>query len=140
MGFFSWNTQDTKRSIANHYSDMPVFTVFMFDDKGNKWQEDNYDGYGEFGGKDYFELLAEMNGLEPNRDLGIDLFYDKSKTCITPNLAEDPNWQWINEAPEDCPNQGYFYPNDDEDLEEDDWGDESDDDFFIDDDGNIHNA
>jgi len=52
MGFFSWYTQDTGESIANNYSSRPTFTVFMVDDKGNKWREDDYEGYGVFGGKD----------------------------------------------------------------------------------------
>ena len=34
----------------------------MTDDKGNRWEESNYDGYGVFGGKDYYALLDEMNG------------------------------------------------------------------------------
>ena len=63
MGFFSWKTQDTDRSIPNRWSTRKPFTVVMLDDKGNKWFEQNYDGYGRFGGKDYYELLAEMNGL-----------------------------------------------------------------------------
>ena len=73
MGFFSWMTQDTNRSIANHYSPEPVFTVYMMDDKGNSWREDNYEGYGEFDGKDYYELLDEMNGGSGERDRGIEL-------------------------------------------------------------------
>jgi len=62
MGFFSWKTQDTKRSIANVFSGKPVFTVYMIDHKGNKWEEPAYGGYGDFGGKDFYVLLAEMNG------------------------------------------------------------------------------
>lgn len=29
MGFFSWKTQDTNKSIANRYSNRPTFTVYM---------------------------------------------------------------------------------------------------------------
>jgi len=58
MGFFSWRTQDTDKSISNAYSENGTFPVFMIDDKGNIWYEDEYEGYGEFGGKDYYELLA----------------------------------------------------------------------------------
>lgn len=60
MGQFSWFTQDTHHRIVN---DEP-FHVVMRDDKNNKWEEDCYEGYGVFGGKDYYELLAEMNGRE----------------------------------------------------------------------------
>lgn len=117
MGFFSWNTQDTNESIANNYSGSPTFTVYMFDDKGNVWKEDDYEGYGVFGGKDFYELLAEMNGLE-TRDQGITLFFDKEKDFVSPNLARDKNWEWIKEAPADCEYQGYFYDFLDE---EDEW-------------------
>lgn len=105
MGFFSWKTQDTDRSIANNYSKQPTFPVYMTDNKGNRWEEVNYEGYG---GKDYFELLAEMNGLDSSRDAGIDLAYS-DKPFISPNLSESPNWEWVNEKPEDCECQGYFY-------------------------------
>jgi hypothetical protein len=120
MGFFSWNTQDTHKSIANSYSTRPTFTVYMFDDKGNKWREDKYEGYGVFGGKDYYELLAEMNGLESDRQLGIDLAFKDSPRgenpeCKFPNLAEDPNWVWRSGPVESCPAQGYFYSDDEED-------------------------
>ena len=52
MGFFSWKTNDTEKSIANVHSYMEAFEVTMQDDKGNKWVEPEYDGYGMFGGKD----------------------------------------------------------------------------------------
>jgi hypothetical protein len=45
MGFFSWITQDTDKSIANRYSEMKPFQVTMTDDKGNRWTEYNYEGY-----------------------------------------------------------------------------------------------
>jgi hypothetical protein len=86
----------------------------MTDDKGNKWSEDKYDGYGVFGGKDYHELLAEMNGLGSDRDAGIDLEFS-GKPFIAPNLTEDPNWKWRDEVPKTCPYQGYFYYDYDED-------------------------
>jgi hypothetical protein len=124
MGFFSWNTQDTNRSISNSYSGEGTFTVTMMDDKGNRWVEENYEGYGEFGGKDYYELLAEMNGLGSNRSLGIDLaFKDNTEGVIYPNLVEHPSyWVFDGKGPESCEFQGYFYPEDefsyDEDYEE----------------------
>ena len=104
MGFFSWITQDTNRPIVNHYFNTP-FTVYMFDDEGNRWQEDNYDGYGEFGGMDYHELLDRMNGGSGNdRVRGIQL--QGRPGTKYPNLAEDPNWEWRNEQPKDDPDQG----------------------------------
>ena len=119
MGFFSWETQDSNESIANHYSDRSVFTVYMHDHLGNVWQEDKYEGYGDFGGKDYYELLAEMNGLE-GREEGIELaFANPPRPCLFPNLTRRNDWKYKNQAPENCEFQGYFYCDDEED--EDCW-------------------
>lgn len=122
MGFFSWKTQDTNRSITNTWSGMPTFSVTMTDDKGNKWHEDEYDGYGEFGGKDFYELLAEMNGKTDRAD-GITLANPNitgkaiSEGIKFPNLTEDANHIWIDKEPEDCEHQGFFYPGEDERTE-----------------------
>jgi hypothetical protein len=119
MGFFSWRTQDTDRSIANKYSNRETFIVFMIDDKGNYWMEDNYDGYGEFGGKDFYELLAEMNGLDSDRGEGIDLAFS-GKPYKSPNLVERKvDWVYTEEEPESCDDQGYFYGGYEEDEEDD---------------------
>ena len=119
MGFFSWKTNNSDRSIANRYSDRSTFKVYMRDNKGNVWVEEDYDGYGRFGGKDYYELLAEMNGEGSNRDKGIWLQYDSKRTdIIYPALFDNPDAQWEDYrgvAPEDCESQGYFYYDDDED-------------------------
>jgi hypothetical protein len=124
MGFFSWKTLDTKRSIVNCFSEKRTFTVYMHDDKGNKWREDSYEGYGEFGGKDYYELLAEMNGVTCDyvgeeytdymRDKGIDIAFDDNPSGYYkegvryPNLVERLDWQYINKCNESCEAQGYF--------------------------------
>lgn len=113
MGFFSWKTQDTRKSIANRYSVKQTFNVYMIDDKGNIWEENDYNGYGEFGGKDYYELLAEMNGLGSNREKGIDLAskynWKSHKDIKYPNLAESKDWKYTRNAPIDCKYQGFFY-------------------------------
>ena len=82
MGFFSWITQDTNRSIANRHSDKKTFSVTMTDDKGNKWTDSYYDGYGRFDGKDYYVLVAEMNRpeqcngeLDHDRGIGLRLAF-----------------------------------------------------------------
>lgn len=112
MGFFSWKTMDTNRSISNQFSDHSTFPVVMIDNKGNKWLENDYEGYGVFGGKDYYELLAQMNG-KTTREEGIDLeFHSQEFDVIFPNLVElesSYDWKWIDEKPENCPDQGYFY-------------------------------
>lgn len=114
MGFFSWKTQDTKRSIANRHASRKTITVYMKDDKGNVWEEKSYDGYGEFGGKDYFVLLAEMNGFA-TREEGLELRFHPERYGLKlnevkfPNLSESPFWKWVHKRPQDCPDQGYFY-------------------------------
>lgn len=107
MGFFSFKTQDTNRSICNRESIRKTFTVVMHDNKGNKYVEHNYAGFGVFGGKDYYELLAEMNGKK-TRNQGIELAYS-GKPYKAPNLTQSLNWDYKNEAPQRCEDQGYFY-------------------------------
>ena len=107
MGFFSWKTQDTERSIANQFSKQGVFQVIMSDDKGNQYTEENYEGYGVFGGKDYFELLDEMNGGTGNREKGIGLYYSETQPVKFPSLTESGKYQH-GRKPVDCPDQGYF--------------------------------
>ena len=115
MGQFSWITQDTKEAIRESYGcgDRELTTAYMHDNKGNVWEEFEYEGYGVFGGKDFYQLLAEMNELdgltgdpEEDRLLGIDLYYG-DKPFISPNLTRKKKWKWINRAPEDDPNQGW---------------------------------
>lgn len=77
MGMFSWFTQDTNHRIINGQR----HKVIMTDDKGNQYIEDCYEGYGEFGGKDYYELLAEMNGLGSDR-------YEASASLLRVPLSE----------------------------------------------------
>lgn len=131
MGFFSWRTQDTDRSIANNYSTRKTFTVVMIDNKGNKWIEQDYEGYGRFGGKDYYELLAEMNGFvsqfdyekgtdkytDEARSFGISLAFSKdngsgvgTEGVYYPNLIEMADgWIYEMSGPDSCEFQGYFY-------------------------------
>jgi hypothetical protein len=143
MGFFSWRTQDTDRSIANNYSTRKTFTVVMIDNKGNKWVEQSYEGYGVFGGKDFYELLAEMNGFvsekgltyeidseaytDEARGFGISLAFKDNgsgiatKGVLYPNLIEQAEgWVYNESGPDNCEYQGYFYDETDYDDEESD--------------------
>jgi hypothetical protein len=109
MGLFSWKTQDTDESIPSKYSGRPTFKVVMVDDKGNRYVEEAYEGYGEFGGKDFYELLDEMNGGVGDRDAGIDLAFNKTgKKFISPSLSKTGGY-WYGATPENCDAQGYFY-------------------------------
>ena len=84
MGFHSFKTQDTNKSVISGYvvgtpRVKHTRAAYLVDDKGNTWGS-NYDGYGRFGKdeKDFYELVAEMNGKrkedlkdgEELRDLG----------------------------------------------------------------------
>jgi hypothetical protein len=138
MGFFSWNTQDTDKSIANQYSNRKTFRVQMIDNKGNVFTENEYEGYGVFGGKDYYELLAEMNWFESDktgdeytdeaRGFGISIaFKDNGSGVATegvyyPNLIEQADgWVYEMGGPDSCDYQGYFYDETDYDDEDYDY-------------------
>lgn len=136
MGQFSWITQDTHEPIRNDVeAGDKRAKAFMHDNKGNVWEEENYEGYGEFGGKDFYELLAEMNGLEAEegedlRDKGITLAYS-GKAYLSPNLTRGQYWNWRNEAPEDDPDQGWGIDENEWEDDDDDWiwsGDEDEED------------
>ena len=68
----------------------------MFDNKGNKFLEKNYEGYGVFGNKDYYELLDQMNGGTGDRSRGINLAFGKepdySGEVLHPALVVNPNF------------------------------------------------
>ena len=115
MGQFSWITQDTEEAIRESYGcdDERLTTAYMHDNKGNIWEEKSYEGYGVFGGKDFYQLLAEMNNVngltgdaKKDRNLGIDLAFG-DKPFISPNLTRNKEWNWINKEPESDPNQGW---------------------------------
>ena len=127
-GQFSWMTQDTGQQIGSEEENM--IPVYMFDDKGNFWFEPNYEGYGDFGGMDYYELLDKMNGGRGDRGRGIDLAFGNEKVAsrvLFPALVTRPNFNWkshdfTKEAKHD-PNQSWYAGSNDED--EDIYGDGS---------------
>ena len=109
MGVFSFMTTDTRESVPNKWqNDRPTFTVYMKDDKGNLWKESAYEGYGNFGGKDIYELLAEMNGFE-GRDKGIEIFFKPIQRMKYPNLVRNKSKKWEDKLLLDCSYQGHFY-------------------------------
>lgn len=115
MGFFSFITQNTDESIANVHSSEMTIPVYLIDNKGNRYFESEYQGYGEFGGKDIFELIAEMNGKK-TRDEGIKIYYNE-ETYNTPLLLELTQYmeeeiielREANTKIQRCENQGFFY-------------------------------
>jgi hypothetical protein len=118
-GQFSWFTHDTNQQIGSE-EENTLPSVYMFDNKGNKWLEKRYEGYGDFGGKDYYELLAQMNGMaNPDRSEGISLAFSGKKGILYPALVVDPNFNYkthdfTEEAPND-PNQSWYAPEENED-------------------------
>ena len=130
MGFFSWNTCDTERSIENNCSSQPTFTVHMITPDGRVFTENDYEGYGEFGGKDFFDLLCELNGLPEDRGAGIDLVFknnpsgDNTPGVIYPKFVEELEDDVVAQYadfpnPESCEAQGFFYGDDEEEEDED---------------------
>ena len=120
-GQFSWITQDTGTQIGSQNQNR--INVTMFDNKGNSWLETKYDGYGEFGGKDYYELLAQMNGMpDGSREDGIALAFGEIETnepVLYPALIQMPgrfdyNKHDFTQAPPDDPNQSWTWDNEDE--------------------------
>ena len=147
MGFFSWKTMDTDTSIPSQYSNRKTFRVQMIDNKSNVWTEDSYEGYGNFGGKDFYELLAEMNGFVSQKSLtyevdgeaytdeargfGINLAFKDNpngiatKGVLYPNLIEQADgWVYNESGPDNCEYQGYFYDETDYDDDDEDSDDE----------------
>jgi hypothetical protein len=128
-GQFSWMTQDTGQQIGSEEEN--TIPVYMFDDKGKFYYEPNYDGYGEFGGMDYYELLDKMNGGRGDRGRGIDLAFGSEKVAsrvLFPALVTQPDMfnykthDFTKEAKHD-PNQSWYAGKEDED--EDIYGDGS---------------
>lgn len=142
MGQFSWKTQDTNKPIYNDYD---KFTVFMVDPRdGTAFKETDYDGYGVFGGVDYYELAARINRdklikkypdivdfidkphqelddkeVRKLRNIGITIYFDYPGEYLFPILVEDySKWEYYKgQCPEHDPNQGWHSAScDDEEL------------------------
>lgn len=119
MGCFSWIAQDTKMPIYINGYQKPGYdqrAYYMWDNKGNSWKEPDYEGYGMFGEKDYYILLAEMNRVygkdttdEQKRNDGIQLeFSENHDGILFPNLTETSIWTWRNKQPDRHDNQGSY--------------------------------
>jgi hypothetical protein len=132
MGFFSWNTCDGGNSIANRYSTRETHPVWMIAPDGRAYYEPDYEGYGQFGGKDFYELLAEINGFGSDRQVGIDLAFrenpngDDTPGVKYPKFVEELEKDHIAQYnslpnPESCEAQGYFYGDELEEDEEEEW-------------------
>lgn len=110
MGFFSWMTVDTNESISNKFSERGALPVKMIDDKNNIYIETDYEGYGVFGGVDFYSLLDKMNGGTGDRVTGIgkEFGFDIKRPKIV-SITCKKKWEEL-EDNVDCEYQGYFYP------------------------------
>lgn len=119
MGFFSWKTSDTGKSITNRYSSAGARPVYLYCPDGTKLYEPDYDGYGVFGGHDAYALLAQWNcpekccgDEEEDRIIGIDIGCsneDMASLKYPLKFAESPGFTYEGLEPaENCPYQGYF--------------------------------
>jgi len=128
-GQFSWMTQDSNKQIGSEKQN--TIDVYMYDNEGNKWKETRYDGYGVFGGMDFYDLVATMNGYDADRQKGIDLAFGKLKTkdkkrkTLFPALVENPRYNWkrhdFTEQPENDPDQSWYQEEEDDRYGYDDY-------------------
>lgn len=117
MGVFSWKTADTDRSIPITGADRESFGVYLLCPDNKVLIEDNYEGYGMFGGQDVYALLARWNKESQctgddkhDRRVGINM----SEGIKYPiKIVEDPTLKYDDvKASESCEYQGYFYSTD----------------------------
>lgn len=118
MGFFSWITSDTQKPVRNRHTPEGATPCKMIAPDGREWIEENYEGYGVFGGQDYHELLTELNAPYEKeviewgkRDLGIELDFSGDKTLIIPKIVSRYCRKKWDELPDSriAPCQGYFW-------------------------------
>jgi hypothetical protein len=130
MGFFSWITSEGY-SISNKFTRRGPLPVYMYLPCGEVYFEPNYEGYGEFAGFDYYDLVAKLNLPESqltgdvnlDRDLGIQLEFSKDRDkYIFPRFSIYANttYEKLKEA-KMCPDQGYFYWDDEDEDEEEEY-------------------
>jgi hypothetical protein len=117
MGFFSWITNEGE-SISNSSASRGALPVYMYLPDDTIIYEESYDGYGVFGGLDFYAEVAKLNApeecigdIEADRSLGITLSFDETKPkLIVPRFSIYKNEKYNKlKDPEVCPDQGYFY-------------------------------
>jgi hypothetical protein len=130
MGFFSWKTADTGRSVSNWYSSKPTFQVHLWVPGKKVATEEAYEGYGEFDGHDYYDVFVDANKDHPEirkREESPEDYREKRNIGISVCLAAEdgriprdglvfPQLTEKDEEPKDfsvplanCECQGYFY-------------------------------
>lgn len=89
MGFFSWECAVSKKDIMNRHTEQGATPCVMVRPDDSIIEEDEYDGYGVFGGVDAYAELVRINdvkgdidkGIEDRylRDQGIEMSFSKKK-------------------------------------------------------------
>jgi len=139
MGFTSFLTADTGRSISNMYSSKGALPVYMHRPGVRRVYEPAYEGYAVFAGLNVFEEMARINGVTresalavwPGRDdalliAGVYLLSEGedevkdlaerlgiAKPLVFPQFTEGGKAKGLDytRRPESCPDQGFFYEN-----------------------------
>ena len=113
MGFFSWKTADTGETIWNkHNRRGPTPCKMLTPDKPPRVERD-YNGYGDFGGVDFYAEVDRLNGGTGDRDRGITLAHSREPgggQVVKPRLVSidfQGEWGDVSDSA-DCPTQGYF--------------------------------
>lgn len=127
MGQFSWLDCQTEEQILDDvYRDVYMLVPAEFG--GGHIHETVYDGYGRFGGRDAYALVAQWNEPdkcigedEVDRLVGIDIAcYDEQNAALKYpiKITYDPDAVYEHCRPsKNDPNQGWLIEEDDEDDE-----------------------
>lgn len=124
MGCFSWFTQDKshKRIVIGEKLNSPIYMMGKVDGVLCTYTQDQpYGGYGVFGGKDFYALMAEMNGKtladfdgdeDKLRQAGIDMAFDDdpmgmSTKWLHPTLTMVEGNYHNGVSPDIDPDQGF---------------------------------
>lgn len=136
MGQFSWIMSDINEPVYNDWGKQPAYLLIPeeFQDwyEGKKYfREDDYEGYGEFDGRDAYALVAQWNFPDKCKNpdgswktddecrmLGIDIACDNNSDLKYPIKITAQPMAYKNAEPSDNdPNQGWHT--------EDEYGEES---------------
>ena len=124
MGQFSWLDCKTGEQVLDNV-ERDVYLLVPKDFGGGHIVEHLYDGYGRFGRRDVYGLVAQWNkpemctgNDEEDRLVGIDIAcYDEQNAALRYpiKITHDPDavYEECNPSPND-PNQGWLYEDDEE--------------------------